>query len=240
MRAQVVFCVLLVGCISPGADLSDLSRIERLLWGVAEQVVIEIDYVAEREPSALALDALDETLRKTTSKDIVLVGPGSASLSRAESPSHEWTRDMLVSFARENKDRQSAAYLHVLYVDGHYGSALGVNFGDTSFVFMDQITNLGSFPLKRNIAPGDAERSVLIHEVGHALGLVNNGVPMVKPHEHPEDDGHSNNRDSVMWPTADTYAGMLAMIGADEPLPYAFDADDLADLAAFRASEPKR
>ena len=44
----------------------------------------------------------------------------------------------------------------------------------------------------------DVENSVLVHEVGHLLGLVNLYQSPVD-HEDPDHPGHSNNDESVMY-----------------------------------------
>lgn len=43
------------------------------------------------------------------------------------------------------------------------------------------------------------EQSVVIHEVGHALGLVNKGVPMTAAHEDTVHPAHCTNADCVMY-----------------------------------------
>jgi hypothetical protein len=79
----------------------------------------------------------------------------------------------------------------------------------------------------------EVEQSVFVHELGHVLGLVNLGTPMVTPHEdtHPDRRGHSNNQGSVMYWAVETSA--IGNILGQNP-PDDFDNNDRADLRARR------
>lgn len=238
--------VLFAGCIAPGAGLDAPTLEQALLWSVTREIVVEVDHVEGRMPSDLAIDELETALTRATGKPVRIQGPSEIALAREPSDAYQWTQETLLAVERTSRDADTdghvvgtAAYLHVLYLDGEYKENFGVNIGEVSFLFVDPIEDIG-LPVKNGIGRDHMERAVLVHEVGHALGLVNDGIPMARPHEHPDDPHHSANPESVMRPGTDTYSGMLGMIGAGEPVPYEFDADDLADLAAFRASEPER
>ena len=43
------------------------------------------------------------------------------------------------------------------------------------------------------------EQSTLVHEMGHALGLVNTGLPMDVAHQDTAHGPHCNNPDCVMY-----------------------------------------
>jgi predicted Zn-dependent protease len=43
------------------------------------------------------------------------------------------------------------------------------------------------------------EQFTLIHEAGHAFGLVNNGIPLSGPHHDSEHGAHCSNQDCVMY-----------------------------------------
>lgn len=38
-----------------------------------------------------------------------------------------------------------------------------------------------------------------MHELGHAIGLVNNGIPMSSPHQDAEHGAHTTNNECVMY-----------------------------------------
>jgi hypothetical protein len=49
------------------------------------------------------------------------------------------------------------------------------------------------------LVPTYVEQSTLIHEMGHALGLVNNGLPMINPHQDSAHGAHCSNPNCVMY-----------------------------------------
>lgn len=65
----------------------------------------------------------------------------------------------------------------------------------TLVIFKDVVERPGNTDLvKRYI-----EQATVVHEVGHAVGLVNNGIPMTTPHEDPSHRAHCSNPDCVMY-----------------------------------------
>ena len=90
-----------------------------------------------------------------------------------------------------------------MLLDGTYTTpnVLGVAWEHTHVVlFTDAIVSFCAF------GPGDAdrvcplvERGVLLHEIGHILGLVNTGLPMVTDHEDPDNSYHDVDSDCIMY-----------------------------------------
>ena len=78
----------------------------------------------------------------------------------------------------------------------------------------------------------EVENSVMVHEVGHLLGLVNLVYTSPVDHESADKPGHSDNDDSVMyWAIESMSVG--SFISGD--LPNDFDQDDKDDLAGMAA-----
>ena len=75
------------------------------------------------------------------------------------------------------------------------------------------------------------ERSVIVHEFGHLLGLINNGYQSPHNHEDSEHPHHSNNDESVKY-----WAIESQDIGnqIDGEPPNNFDSDDLDDLRLMK------
>lgn len=193
-------------------------------------------------PAQSAVDHLRRVLAEASGRtrvDVVL----SAFPTPPSVPGEErrFTDDELAALARANLHEAehaafangSVAVVHVLYVDGgsrdHKG-ATGLANGHTAFLFGSQ-RHLPAFGEDRAYI----ERAVLVHEVGHLLGLVNRGVPMVRPHEDPASPHHSANPESVMTSAVDAGEALLARLDEGRAPPSTFDADDLADLRAYRA-----
>lgn len=120
-----------------------------------------------------------------------------------------------------------------IFIDGEYsentseGSVLGVAYRNTSFViFEETVQNFSGQPL----APSTTvlETTVLSHEFGHLMGMVNVGTPMQSSHQDETHGKHCTNEDCLMYWTAETGEGLLNSIsGGTVP---SFDSQCLADL----------
>ena len=258
LALALLLLALLAGCVGPRQeDAPDYRRLqsEALLTRVPfPALVVEVDYAKGREPSPLALDALMATLAEVADKEeIVLLPPRQLPDEPRFRGEAVWTTDEAyavhaaffdsgpVSTVRFGQGRN--ATLHVLYLNGHDGGnggdgAYGFQHYNVAYLFPDRIrdgTPVASDAAPRfpNLAADRIERAVLVHEVGHALGLVDRGAPML--HERLTEDGaHSRYKGSVMYPSLHgTFAVLDPLLGEDST-PYRFDRYDLADLAAVR------
>ncbi|MHB8605495.1 MAG: hypothetical protein ACYDCK_09590 [Thermoplasmatota archaeon] len=261
MTAVIVAGILVVpGCLS-GQRLSEdaasgVSLPAALLWkSPFPRLVVQIDYVEGRAPSADALSALRETLVNLTGKEDVRLLEPRIIPNLTASTAHVWTEATLLRL-HERTDlvglpvgafgRNQTAYLYVLYPDGHFTGAhevIGVEIANVIAVFKDGIAD--PLPVDRDPTIVVQERHFLLHELGHAFGLVNCGLPMQTPHEDSQSRCHSADyNSSVMCATCvDHIEAALATAGVPQLLwwqwvPREYDANDLADIAAFRATEP--
>lgn len=235
--------VLVAGCSAPVPAATELTQAGALVWAAPyDTLVIRIDYIEGRSPSPLAIEAMVEALRDVTDKRVLTVDGPHLIRGVVGDPTRSWGREDFDDFhagifdvAFHDWQANGSAYLHVVYLDGHSSDAslLGLNRGAEILIYADNIRNEGSV---RPTWADLLERSVLVHETGHALGLVNCGVPMLTARQ--EDGCHSNNEESVMYSTADNslMAAVLEARGDGTGIHYRFDANDLADLAAYRES----
>ena len=88
----------------------------------------------------------------------------------------------------------------VIFIHGNYQSedaVLGLHFSGlrAAFIFKDNLQKFGGSDqfLRR------MEQATVVHEVGHVVGLVNNGVPMAVPHEDAAHPHHSTDSLDVMY-----------------------------------------
>jgi hypothetical protein len=106
---------------------------------------------------------------------------------------------------RQLEDSATVKTYYVVFVTGHFADdggvrtgVLGVSIGNTGVVamFKDVIeTTQGAIPnVERYV-----EQSTLIHELGHAIGLVGNGVATIAAHRDDEHGAHCTNDQCVMY-----------------------------------------
>ena len=190
---------------------------------------IEFDWVEDR-PLGSATSLLKDRMSGLVKKDQVGVVVGPA----IEAPGQTWSARSIESLSRQTRDHAtggSTVTTHVLYLPGQYegGNVLGVTIGfDIVAIFPDTIRSACN-PLRLCfLDEAEIEGAVLVHEFGHAIGLVDRGIPMVRPHEDADHEHHSSNRGSVMWWQVESAGGLPAL----ENLPTRFDEDDRRDICA--------
>lgn len=245
---------------SYGAAASDIVWAEPY-----PNLTLEIDYVEAledrgRAPTEHALSVATDTLRDVTAKrSIEIHGPEAFSAGDGGAE-RVWDfdeinelRQQLLDTATVEEPGQGENYtLHVVYLNGERedDTVAGYSIGPLVVLFPD-VYDVRSFldptlPPLGGLSPGAApqgieniERSVLVHEIGHSLGLVDNGAPMTNSRLHPDDDCrcHSRHEESVMFPFVRSQGALLEYLEENEHTPYRFDDDDRADLAALRALE---
>lgn len=226
---------LIGGCASNPAASRDAS-VDRFLRETPPEMIVEIDYVEGFEPTDPAVDALTSTLDGVSDKQTIGVERSVIPRRASIVTEHEWTLDELTDLAETVLDERSSdvVVLHVLYLDGRIEGepdTAGIAIGRTAFLFVPH-----NDLLKVGLGRAEWERALLVHEVGHVIGLVDLGAPMVRPHAKSDDPHHSANPESVMWPTISSYDAALSRVRLGEPPPWRYDSDDLADLAAVRVA----
>lgn len=197
----------------------------------AKSLVVEVDWMSGRKPSNSALAHLESILKRELAK------PGGVDVrlgAEMATTDTSWTLADLVAAERTFRAEHSGgsrATMWIAYLGGSFaegGSALGAAFtASAAVLFRDRIGQATS----ALVLASEIERSVLTHEAGHLLGLVNIGYQSRFNHEDPTHPKHSSNRDSVMyWAVEDISVRDLLAGGPPDD----FDDADRADLEMLR------
>ena len=154
--------------------------------------------------------------------------------------SGSWTADDVREKAWQHKSNDpltgSTLYWQALFPAGGYSNndVLGVAVdASTVAIFKDAVEDAEG-PFFSRPSAEEIENSVLVHEYGHLLGLVNLVYKSPVDHEDEDHPGHSNNEDSVMYWAVES-ADLSNIITGE--LPDEFDNDDLNDLAGMLSGE---
>ena len=127
-----------------------------------------------------------------------------------------WAVEDIIDLATEQKVvsvKNKEAFFSVFFVKGFFkksgeirNSVAGVNLSGTSviLIFKDVIN---SMPPGLKIF---SEQATAVHEVGHALGFVNNGVPAVGSHFDGRHGAHSNEDECIMFHLNEAVKNLIA------------------------------
>lgn len=211
-------------------------------------LTIEVDY----ETSAAPYEGLGDGTLFATNVDAVFPSLGAAYTAPATVAAMEelgaiaddsLTVDELLALADEHRalGRTEGAErrLYIVFLDGYFEDAtgtrddvLGVSIGTTGVIamFKPVIDSAGFLMTVRR----RVEQTVLVHEFGHSVGLVDNGAPNVSAHVDEEHGAHCTNEDCVMYWANHAGAGVFdfAMLGMNSGAQVLFDQACLDDLRA--------
>lgn len=219
------------GCLDQFADSFRVDPYDYIRDDDFQEWIIEIDYVEGHRPAADATNLLQQRMESLVQKDTVRVIVDDA-MSESQG---SWSSDEIFALRDQYQDRQTGdgtVVTWVGYLDGQSSagsSVLGVAQGyEVVAMFDERIEATAGFL----VGATAIEEAVLVHEFGHIIGLVNNGIPMVTDREAQSCNGedthaHSTNEDSVMYCAVAT-DDVSAVFGG--PPPTQFDANDRQDV----------
>jgi hypothetical protein len=198
-----------------GSDQGEVSPFAK----TSTSIDIEVDYVEGAAPytgtlgSARATQVWDigrenlsalfphKTIRLPTTLTEMQLLPATGSQS--------YTTHEILELASEHWDQPESpgvARYYVIWLDGWLEqddaiqeSVLGISLGGTQVLAIFKpalrILEQSGFP----VLPEFVEQSTLVHEFGHAIGLVGTGIAPTSPHADPAHVGHCSNPRCVMY-----------------------------------------
>lgn len=196
------------------------------------RLVVEITAVEGRAPAREVRDLLARRLRGVLDKPegIVVLAP------RIVPPQGD-RHDLADIRAIEETHRRRfttdrTAVMHYLFLGGRYEEdegALGLAHRASSVAIFPDTIDEAATPL----VPASAiTGSVLVHEAGHLLRLVNIGYRSPRDHEDPDHPNHTVHRDGVMYWAVESISVTNILSGGP---PDTFHPDSRADLEALKA-----
>lgn len=130
----------------------------------------------------------------------------------------KWTAQDIVDLAKtvHAPAAEGETIFSLFFVKGHYAESdkvigFHISASTTMAVFKDVVK--GSYGGELEIVPKYVEQATIVHEMGHALGLVNNGLEMVTPHEDKDHRAHCSNQDCVMYFSNEGAQDMIKFAG---------------------------
>lgn len=210
---------------NPGTSASDFLTGDRF-----EHLVLEVDYMQGYEPLPESLENLRTFLEQRLNKSSVTIPEPDAIPAGGQ---NHYTADDVRSLEKEYRTQfsdETTLSVYLIILDGKYSreNVLGIAYFNTSMAIFGETVRNVSGGLGQN--PRDiVESTVLHHETGHLLGLVNNGTSMQGNHEDPQHSGHCDNEQCLMYYSVKTTDFFAILLGGEVPEP---DESCIADLRA--------
>ncbi len=129
-----------------------------------------------------------------------------------------WTTNELVEVAEKIKTpmlQEFEIQTYVIYLKGTFNGnpeIIGLHLTGENYVFIfkDVIESVGGSPLQQKYV----EQSTVVHELGHLVGLVNNGIKPVSNHEDQANPHHTIHKDCVMYHAVEKPGRILSILAA--------------------------
>lgn len=212
------------------------------------KLVIEVDYVPEKLPREAVESQLISGLGQLLDKPDGIQIIHDKKLAAAGSD-HSWSFEELKQLAVANYDLPvptGVTKMHTIIIDGHSaedtseGRVLGLSWANRYVaLFKDSIDqSCGSLlPLIRDKVCSFSELAVWTHEIGHVIGLVDNGLAMQVDHHDPSHSHHCANPKCLMYWSAETSSIVQLIkerITGNDDTPLALDKNCTDDISAVR------
>jgi hypothetical protein len=206
---------------------------EDLYDAAIKTILIEVDYATGAPPYTGEILLFGDTwgLFRTNAERLFLAAGKTLEIPTELAQMEELTDinatefnvQAILDIAAAHRDKPSsgdAASFYFVWLPGYYHDGevlrkdvLGVSLGDTGVIamFKPVIESTG-------VGPGVdiekyVEQATLVHEFGHAIGLVNNGLPLTAQHQDEPHGAHCTNQDCVMYYAIEGTAGAIEFAG---------------------------
>lgn len=200
-----------------------------------KKLTIEVQYMAGYKPTPTTLSNLTSFLNSRLNKsDGIYIVEKEIPAQNKSSYSLDDIKDIESENRSEFTNKKEIA-TYFLFLDGEYsgnsgnGKVLGIAYYNTSMVIFEKtIQDLSGGFTQPNQTK--LETTVVNHEFGHILGLVNTGAPMQHNHQDVANGSHCDNDNCLMNWVAET-GGIVGNLIGSSPIPQ-LDQNCINDLKA--------
>lgn len=199
-----------------------------------KSLVIEISYVGNLAPNPQTVTNLQQFLNARTNKPNGITVVTKQIPAQTGSPFSSAKISQIEDDNRTEYNNGSILKLNLLFLNGasqndtNTSKILGVAYRNTSCVLFEE-SIIGFSDQLNEPNRVDLETTVILHEIGHLLGLVNLGSTMQTNHLDTAHDKHCTNQNCLMYWQIENSGVMQMMSNGNVPQ---LDANCLADLQA--------
>lgn len=212
-------------------DSGDTPPKDALYSSAIQTIVLEVDYAPGAEPYTGSVVGFGDVwdVFATNAEALFAGGEKTLEIPRTlaqmellpEVAGETFDYDAIAAIAEEHRGTASGdgtASFYAVWLPGYYDDGemvrmdvLGVSFGDTGILamFKPVISGVGLLGSEKLV-----EQVTLVHEFGHAAGLVNNGLAMQAPHQDEAHGRHCANTDCVMYYTVESTQDVVGFVTA--------------------------
>ncbi len=217
MKILILLAILLItACGKEGAKKSSNESQNVSPIYKSAQLNIKVYYEQGAEPYTDSLPLLNSSLWDMFELNIEALFEGRSTIIKVPKSLTDmiklqtynkstWSVEEVEKLAKDYPvtNQSGVTDFQIFFVNGYAAtssSIIGFHISNTKImvIFKDVIKSSASGSALPMV-PKYVEQATLIHEMGHALGLVNNGVPMQSSHQDSEHGAHCSDENCVMY-----------------------------------------
>lgn len=225
MKRTILFILLMMVVACGKTEERKSSEVRQNISSIygSNEIHVEVYYEEGAEPFTNSLLGIELwNLLKTNlealfqGKSVVVKVPSTlAEMTKLTSQNKSsWTANNILDLSKVYPSTEASGItkFQIFFVKGFAegnSQVIGFHISNTKVmaIFKDVIRNSSSGQLQ--LVPRYVEQATLIHEMGHALGLVNNGLPLTSSHQDAAHGAHCSNPECVMYYTNEGASDML-------------------------------
>lgn len=239
MRSSVVLAfslLIVVSCTKDGDPIlgkdDNVTPNSFLSSTKYDKLVVEIQYMDTYQATTAAINNLKTFLQQRLSKSAGITYVEKAIPSGGKTSYSASDIRTIEKANRSQHTNGSTLTAYFLFTDGDYSAnsgnskVLGIAYESSSMAVFEKTIRDYSGGLGQP-AVSTLESTVILHEFGHILGLVNNGTSMVAAHQDVAHGKHCDDQNCLMYYTAETSDIVANLTGGTIPSLNAKCLDDL-------------